>query len=74
MRIEWEYKVVDVTITNRWGSKAQIEEIARFEAGLTEHGSQGWELMKFDAVPLTGALSEKIKGYVYLAIFKRPRE
>jgi hypothetical protein len=41
-------------------------------AAINTMGVEGWEMISFDTVPLTGAFSNNIKGYVYLTFFKRP--
>jgi hypothetical protein len=69
---KWEYHIENVTVVERWSSKRQTEEIAGFQAQLNSLGSVGWELVSFEPVPLTGRFSEKIKGYAYLALLKRP--
>jgi hypothetical protein len=37
-------------------------------------GSEGWEMISYDAVPLTGSFTGKIKAYAYLTFLKRPTE
>jgi hypothetical protein len=70
---EWEYKIERATVVERWTSKRQAEEIAAFEGRLNELGGSRWEMISFETIPLTGAFSGNIKGYLYLAFFKRPR-
>jgi len=70
---QWEYYVSSAEIVNRWSEKKQAEEIAAFQARLNEAGAQGWEMISFDTIPLTGSFSNNIKGYVYLNFFKRPQ-
>ena len=68
----WEYKMLDLTITDRWSSKKQQEEIAKFETQLNALGLDGWELVSYQSIPLTGGVfSSNIKGYAYIAMFKR---
>lgn len=54
-------------------SKRQEEEVAAFQARLNEYGAAAWEMIGFETVPLTGSFSGNIKGYIYLAFFKRPK-
>jgi hypothetical protein len=70
----WEYRIMNVTVVDRWSSKKQEEEVAAFQQKLNEAGRNGWEMIGFETVPLTGRFSEKIKGYVYLCFFKKPTE
>jgi Domain of unknown function (DUF4177) len=70
----WEYKVHEATITDRWTSRKQAEEIAAFEAKLNARGAEGWEVISYQAVPLTGSINaSNIKGYAYIALLKRPK-
>jgi len=68
----WEYVIERATVAERWTSKRQAEEVAAFQQRLNEFGAQAWEMIGFETVPLTGAFSGNIKGYIYLAFFKRP--
>ena len=69
----WEYKVHEITITDRWSSKKQKEEIDKFESELNALGGVGWELVSYQAIPLTGGVfTDKVKGYAYIAMLKRP--
>jgi len=68
----WEYRIENVTVVERWTSKRQAEEIALFQGRLNELGADDWEMIGFEAIPLTGRFSDKIKGYAYLAFLKRP--
>ena len=67
----WEYKVEQATIANRWSQKAQVEEIESFRRTLNRFGREGWELIQYSAVPITGAFSDKVKGYAHFLLFKR---
>ena len=69
---KWEYSIERATVVERWSSKRQTEEIAAFQNRLNEYGSQEWEMIGFETVPLTGSFSGNIKGYIYLAFFKKP--
>lgn len=69
---KWKYMVESVQITERWGAKRQADEFERFQTRLDVFGSEGWELVAFESVPLTGGFSGNVKGYVYLALFKQP--
>lgn len=68
---KWEYEVVEHTITEKWGSKRQSAELIRFGDALNHLGSEGWEMISYESVPLTGSFSGNIKGYAYLLFFKR---
>lgn len=68
---KWEYRILNHTISDRWSSKRQAEEIAEFERILNEFGDDGWEMVSYQAVPLTGSImTDKVKGYAYVAFFK----
>jgi hypothetical protein len=67
----WRYLIEHVTIAERWGSKRQAAEIALFQERLNALGAQDWEMVGFETVPLTGAFSANIKGYIYLVFFKQ---
>ncbi len=69
---KWEYWILQNTITDRWRSKKQQEEVENFTAALNKAGDQGWEMVGYEAVPMTSG--EKVKGYTYLAFFKRRKE
>lgn len=68
---QWEYRVVRVTITERWGSKRQAEEVEVFQTNLNELGRDGWEMVGFESVPLLGGITGNVKDQLYLAFFKR---
>lgn len=68
---KWEYQVEQVNISERWSAKRQQEEVERFRAYLNTMGAQGWEMISYESVPLTGHFSNTIKGYAYLTFFKR---
>jgi hypothetical protein len=68
----WEYPVFAAEIMERWSAKKQTEEAAAFQERLNGMGGEGWEMVSFDTVPVTGRFSNDIKGYVYLTFFKRP--
>ena len=67
----WEYRVDVMNMSDRWTSKGQAREVAAFAASLTQLGQQGWEMISYESVPLTGAFTDKIKGYAYLVFLKR---
>jgi hypothetical protein len=67
----WEYRVEQHEITERWGSKRQAREYEAFVERLNATGGDGWEMIQFNAVPLTGGFTGNIKGYVYLTFWKR---
>ena len=69
---QWQHKVEVMNISEKWSAKRQREEIVNFEARLNVIGSEGWELVSYEAVPMTGSFTNNIKGYAYLSLFKRP--
>lgn len=40
---------------------------------LNKMGSEHWEMISYESVPLTGHFTGKIKGYAYLTFFKRQK-
>ena len=70
-RLRWEYAIESVTVAEKWGSKRQAQELEQFQARLNQYGANGWEMIGFETVPLTGTFSGNIKGYIYLCFFKR---
>ena len=67
----WEYLVEELTITDKWNSKKRDEEFEKFSQKLNSLGSQGWELISYQAIPLVGSWSKDVKGYAYLGMLKR---
>ncbi len=68
---KWEYLVEELTITDKWNSKKRDEEFEKFSNKLNSLGSQGWELISYQASPLVGSWSKDVKGYAYLGMLKR---
>ena len=68
---KWEYRVEELTITDKWNSKKRDEEFEKFSQKLNSLGSQGWELISYQAIPLVGSWSKDVKGYAYLGMLKR---
>jgi Domain of unknown function (DUF4177) len=68
---KWEYLVEELTITDKWNSKKRDEEFEKFSNKLNSLGSQGWELISYQAIPLVGSWSKDVKGYAYLGMLKR---
>jgi len=71
--VQWEYKVAQQNISDRWSAKRQVEEVIAFNEVLNSLGKDGWELVSYEAVPLTGTFTNNVKGYAYLLFFKRPK-
>jgi len=71
--MQWEYHVMQQNMSDRWSAKRQAEELSTFNTVLNDAGANGWEMVSYESVPLTGHFSDKIKGYAYLLFFKRPR-
>ena len=69
----WEYYVESINISDRWSAKRQQEEVRNFSLRLNQIGAEGWEMIGYESVPLTGSFSGNVKGYAYLTFFKRPR-
>lgn len=68
----WSYHVEAMHISERWWRrKRQSEELTRLNQRLNNLGSEGWELVAYEAAPMTGVFTHNIKGYAYLALFKR---
>ena len=55
-----------------WRRKRQTQELTRLNQRLNNLGSAGWELVAYQATPMTGTFTSNIKGYAYLALFKQP--
>jgi hypothetical protein len=69
----WSYHVEAMNIPERWWRrKRQAEELTRLNQRLNNLGSAGWELVAYEATPMTGTFTSNIKGYAYLALFKQP--
>jgi Domain of unknown function (DUF4177) len=68
----WQYYVETINISEKWSAKKQQEEVERFRVRLNALGAEGWEMISYESVPLTGSFSNAIKGYAYLTFFKRP--
>jgi hypothetical protein len=68
---KWEYLVEELTITDKWNSKKKEEEFEKFSSKLNSLGSQGSELISYQAIPLVGNWSKDVKGYAYLGMLKR---
>lgn len=73
MMAQWEYRIEDLTITEKWNSNKQAEELGRFMATLNRLGADGWDLVSYEAIPLVGRWSNNVKGYAYLGILKRQK-
>ena len=69
---QWEYWIEVVTLFERWTAKRQAAELAQFVQRLNAAGQNYWEMVGFEAVPLTGQISGNINAYLYLVFFKRP--
>ena len=69
---KWQYHIETMNISDRWSAKRQSEEVARFSTRLNQIGADGWEMISYESVPLTGNFTGNIKGYAYLTFYKRP--
>ncbi len=71
----WSYHVEALNIRERWWRrKRQAQELTRLNQRLNNLGSAGWELVAYEATPMTGTFTSNIKGYAYLALFKQPHD
>jgi hypothetical protein len=69
----WDYRIEEIRLSDKWSTKAQQEELTRFRSQFNDLGTRGWELVSYQAVPMTGSINvTSVNGYAYLAIFKRP--
>ena len=55
----------------RWSAKRQREDVERFRNYLNTMGAQGWEMVSYELVPMSGNFTGNVKGYAYLTFFKR---
>jgi hypothetical protein len=69
--MKWEYRVEQYALLERWSGKRQADEVAKFVDELNALGSERWEMISFNVVPLKGAILGQEKGNLYLAFFKR---
>lgn len=67
----WDYHIETVNISDRWSAKRQKEEVEQFRGYLNKMGGEGWEMISYESVPLTGNFTGNVKGYAYLTFFKR---
>jgi hypothetical protein len=68
----WSYHVEAMNIPESWWRrKRQAKELTRLNQRLNNLGSAGWELVAYEATPMTGTFTSNIKGYAYLALFKQ---
>jgi Domain of unknown function (DUF4177) len=67
----WEYQVLNLSLSDHWTAKAMQRELDNFLSRLSAMGQAGWELVTYQAVPVTGS-TNVVNSYAYLAIFKRP--
>ena len=68
----WHYRIEELRLTDRWSAERQAEAYEDFRLRFATIGAQGWELVSYQAVPMTGNINTtSINGYAYMAIFKR---
>lgn len=71
----WQYRIEELRLADKWGSKRQAEEFQRFRGAFNQIGSEGWELVSYQAVPMTGSYNTAdVKAFAYIAIFKRQQQ
>ena len=68
----WEYEIESVNMSDRWSVKAQQKELETFHKRRNTLGRNGWDMISYEAIPVTGAFTARIKGYAYLCFFKKP--
>lgn len=68
---KWEYKVINFDFAERWSQKRQRQEVENFQTRLNELGSEGWEMISYESVPMYGSFTGKLKGSAYLLFLKR---
>lgn len=69
--VRWEYLTESISVTERWNPKKQAESLQSFNDRLNTLGSQGWEMISYQNIPLLGNITGNVKGQLYLEIFKR---
>ncbi|MCU1359962.1 MAG: hypothetical protein JWN99_1251 [Ilumatobacteraceae bacterium] len=68
----WEYRIDEIRLSDKWSTKRHHEELERFRSEFNDLGARRWELVSYQAIPMTGSIvSTNINGYASLAIFKR---
>ena len=68
----WQYHVESFTMADRLLAKHQAQELLNFRQRLDSLGAKGWEMVGMETIPLYGTMTQKLKGYIQLAYFKRP--
>ena len=68
----WEYRIESIPLQEKWFGK-QPQEFQRFLGVFNDIGSEGWELVSYQAMPLFGSITGNQRGTIYLAVFKRQR-
>lgn len=72
--MKWEYKIESVSVNERWSGNKQAEEFEKLLQKLNAFGAEGWEMISYESVPMTGTFTKQLKGYSYLVFFKRKLE
>jgi len=67
----WEYRVESIPLQEKWFGR-QRQEFERFLGVFNHIGSEGWELVSYQAMPMFGAITGSQKNNIFLAVFKRP--
>ena len=70
----WEYKALEHILAEKWSAKGHAEQMKMLEGKMNRMGKDGWELISYESVPMFGTISQKLKGYIYMLMFKRPLE
>lgn len=66
----WEYTIREIALTSRWTGKGMQEERRKMLEALNDAGAHGWELVSYQAVPVTSGAT--VQSHAYMAMFKRP--
>lgn len=71
MASRWEYRIESIPLQEKWFGR-QPQEFQRFLGVFNQIGSEGWELVSYQPMPLFGSITGNQKATLFLAIFKRP--
>lgn len=67
----WEYLIANFSMSQRWTNAGAAGEVTRFNDYLNILGGKGWEMVGYEAVPISSMFGNKVKGYAYLLFMKR---
>lgn len=69
--MKWEYKFEKVDMNDKISGKKQEAELTKLQERVNSLGAEGWEMISYESIPLTGTFSGDVKGYAYMMFFKR---